>query len=159
MSHNVTVKNVNISSLSVIDRAVKELQNKGAKVSISAAPGRFRGYADQMSPCERAITIQGSRYEIGVVKTKEGFTLSYDQSMCASSPEFMNSVGGGVGATGVDGKPIVGGYQNPTFAIGSLIQLCNVISAEDQAGIEGHLCSRSYDTKTKQYVLEIEEAA
>lgn len=156
MSHNVTVQNINIPNISVIERAVKELQAAGSKITISSAPGKFRGYMNSMTDAERVITIAGSNYQIGVVKTDKAFTLSYDQSMCARDQAYQASMGCDRDALGVDGKPLPA--HDYTRAVGRLVQLCNVISAEDQAGYEGHMCVRSYNKKTKQYELEIEEA-
>ena len=73
MSHNVTVQNINIPNLSVIERAVKELRAAGSKISISSAPGKFRGWQNSLTDAERVITVEGSTYQIGVVKDGKAF--------------------------------------------------------------------------------------
>ena len=156
MSHNVTVSTLKIPSISVIERAVAELQAEGSKITTNKS-GVFSSYRGIKHPCQMTIHVEGENvYEIGVVPNPNrkdgGFVLSYDESMCYDNPAFAAAIGTVPGA-----RPV--GELDPrrpqSNAVGRLLQRCNVIAAEDAANKEGREFTRTTDPKTKQIVLEV----
>lgn len=79
MSHNITLKDVNISDLSLLGEIVHSLSNGEAALVRDAKT--FRTYAGQSNICEHKITMPG-RHDIGLRSNDiGGYTMIFDPYM------------------------------------------------------------------------------
>jgi len=79
MSHVVAIK-LEVSDIDVLAAAVESLG-----CTFHRDQKQHRYWSGKMSPCEHAISVPGTRYQIGVIKAKDasgketgGMTLAYD---------------------------------------------------------------------------------
>lgn len=93
MSHLVTSKSL-IKDIDCLDAAVKTFGGKLVKDT------HFVSYYNS-NPCEYKITLPGVAYQIGVIKTAEGYTLQHDpygtmQDKRHDGPKLIKAFGEGL---------------------------------------------------------------
>lgn len=138
MSHISTIS-VTLKDLAALKAAVKEFGAQfiegqktyawwGKSVGDSPLPAGMT--VDQLGKCDHAIKLPGVNYEIGVVKTKDGYTLAYDAYNYG---------------TGYNGIPADGGKLVAKFGDGlkKLVQSYAVNVAELKARAQGWLTQRT----------------
>lgn len=74
MSHTSTVKSIKIQSITALEAAIKELQQKGIQCAL-VANSKPRAYFDNqqgMGMADYVVHLPGSKYDIGLYKGDDG---------------------------------------------------------------------------------------
>jgi hypothetical protein len=129
VSHNVLIKNVKITSLDALRRAINELKSEGVNVAFSEQK-TFRTYAGQPNKCDYAILLGDQRHDVGLVKQPDGSYLPY------YDPYGMKHDGSDVSCK------IDPGQRDERVAIGKLLQRYSTCVAEDELALAGHAVVR-----------------
>jgi hypothetical protein len=102
MSH-ISVITITIKDLNALKAAVREFGAEfiegqrtyawwGKSVGDTPLPAGMTN--EQLGKCDHCIKVEGVNYEIGVVKTKDGYTLAYDAYNRGAGPNGIRADGG-----------------------------------------------------------------
>lgn len=92
MSHTTTIKSVKITDINALRAAVADLQAQGVKCSLKENVRPRMYYGNQHGVCPFVLHLEGSRYDVGFDKQKDG-------SYVPVFDEWQGHVGGQIGAT------------------------------------------------------------
>lgn len=134
MSHNVLIKNVKITSIRALQRAVDELKTEGVNVSL-VETNRFRTYQGQPNRCDYCIALPGERHDVGLVKQEDGSYLPY------YDPYGMSRNGNGISCQ-LNENVSYNANEILRSTIGKLLQRYSTCVAEDAFADSGQWCSR-----------------
>ena len=153
MSHNVHLQGVKFSDLSILERAVKELQLEGLDGTFVKEKTTIRGYTgyggNPVSTVDAAIKLPNQSYDIG---------FNWDSKQNAYVPYFENGfqapgLAADFGTTNVEGE--VCRYRPQEAWLGKLSQRYAVLMAERNAARNSLPTRRIVEKKTGQIHLEV----
>jgi len=137
MSHNVLIKNVKITSIPALQRAIAELNAEGIRVSLEDRK-QFRTYRGQPNRCDYCISLPDANHDVGLVKQEDGSYLPY------YDPYGMPRNGEGVSCRWEQRD---GNEAFQRTAIGKLLQRYATCVAEDSLTLSGNAFTREYDNE------------
>jgi hypothetical protein len=131
MSHNIVLRDVKFKDLSVLGKIVNNISNGQCQVVKSDT---FRTFMGQSDKCAAKIVMPGN-YDIGLLKSKDGYTPVADFSMIRENP-------------------LAGGYA----PLGKVQQEYTLQEAEYKAAQSGMTASRNLQ-KDGTVILELVQAS
>lgn len=143
MSHNTIIKEMKVTDLNALRRAVTELSREGVKIGLNES-GTFRTWQGQPNKCDVTVELPNEQFDVGFTKQKDGTYLPVFDHMLDRNSSIACDWRGGYHA----------GHNGD--AIAKLIQRYGVCAAETKLANEGYATQRVINAKDKSIKLVAE---
>lgn len=156
MSHNVEIKGVKITDISVVERALAELNREnGTHFYVDKSEkATMRGWRGARNRADVVICNPDGQYDIGLNKQADGSYNMIAENL--GGHDFGEHLGTEEGAMTIEGKVCdvrdKWGNLSAQGMTGRLVQMINVVTAEDAAASQGYMVER---TKGEDGIIEL----